>query len=333
KNGNELWNKESTGGGFRGHPENYWGRVILWKDQAIDQRGPGRAYNILTGAPVTRKNPITGKADSWEFTKVGHHCNYAIASEHLMTFRAADAGFCDLASGGPGRLVGFRSGCRNSLIPAGGVLNAPNFAHGCSCSYSIFTSLALVHVPETELWTYSPQKEGTGPIQRLGINLGAPGDRLADNGVWWLNHPNTGGPSPTAKVSLVAKSPRYFRFLATQLEGDALNWVASSGLQGLESLSIPVTVGKPAEPAKPRSFTVKLYFAEPDDAEQGARIFDVAVQGKNVLKNFDVAQATGGARKTVVQEFPGILADQEITISFTAKKGVPVLSGVEIIAE
>ena len=61
---------------------------------------------------------------------------------------SADAGFYDIASGGTGRLKGFRSGCRNSLIPANCVLNAPNMVHDCSCSYSIFTSLGLVHVPE-----------------------------------------------------------------------------------------------------------------------------------------------------------------------------------------
>ena len=85
---------------------------------------------------------------NWEFTKIGHHCNYAIASEHLLTFRAGTAGFYDLENGGTSHLEGFRSGCRNSLIPANGVLNAPNFANGCTCSYAIFTSLAFVHVPE-----------------------------------------------------------------------------------------------------------------------------------------------------------------------------------------
>ena len=73
-------------------------------------------------------HPLTGEPVEWEFTKSGHHCNYAIASEHMLTFRAASAGYLDLATGGTGRLEGFRTGCRNSLIPAGGVLNAPNFA-------------------------------------------------------------------------------------------------------------------------------------------------------------------------------------------------------------
>ena len=34
----------------------------------------------------------------------------------------------------------------NGLVQAGGIMNAPDFAHGCSCNYPIFTSFALVHL-------------------------------------------------------------------------------------------------------------------------------------------------------------------------------------------
>ena len=194
--GDRLWARESTGQGFRGHPENYWDKVIIWKDQLLDQRGPGRAYHLLDGKPVVQTHPLTGQDIDWEFTKIGHHCNYAIANEFLMTFRADSAGFCDLASGETARLNGFRPGCRNSLIPANGVLNAPNYGHGCICAYSLFTSLALVHVPDADVWSYSAHDVGSGPIQRLGINFGAPGDRRDADGTMWLDYPNVGGPSP-----------------------------------------------------------------------------------------------------------------------------------------
>ena len=113
-----MWKKYATGRGFRGHaerpdhmghPENLWDKIIVSNDQILDQRGPGMAYELETGKPITRTNPITGKPISWEFTKLGHHCNYAIANPHLMTFRADTAGFCDIASGQTARLKGFRS--------------------------------------------------------------------------------------------------------------------------------------------------------------------------------------------------------------------------------
>ncbi len=86
RTGETLWSKKSTGEGFRGHPENYWDKVIIWHDQILDQRGPGKAYRLLDGEPVTQANPLTGTSEDWEFTKVGHHCNYAVANESLLTF-------------------------------------------------------------------------------------------------------------------------------------------------------------------------------------------------------------------------------------------------------
>jgi hypothetical protein len=288
----QLWSRKAVGRGFRGHPENYYGRVILRKNWVIDQRGPGAAYDIRTGNPIRTANPITGKEVDWNFTKSGHHCNYAIASEHLLTFRAQDAGFCDLASGGTARLVGFRSGCRNSLIPANGVLNAPNFAFGCVCSYSIFTSLALVHVPDSDMWTYSSKKAGHGPVQRLGINFGARGDRQAETGTLWLDYPSVGGSSPIVPVKVVTEEPKWFRLPSTQLSGDGLKWVAACGVTGIKSVVIPIVVGKAK--ATETLYTVRLYFTEPDEIGPCERVFDVEIQGKKAIQNIDIAKESGG---------------------------------------
>ncbi|QDU93602.1 outer membrane protein assembly factor BamB family protein [Lignipirellula cremea] len=330
--GEEIWSKEANGVGFRGHPENYYGRVILWKDQVIDQRGPGKAYNITTGADVMRTHPLTGEETPWEFTKVGHHCNYAIASEHLLTFRAADAGFCDLATGGTGRLTGFRSGCRNSLIPANGVLNAPNMAHGCSCSFSIFTSLALVHTPESDLWTYGAFEASTAAIQRVGINFGAGGDRTDKAGTTWLDYPNVGGPSATATVTVKGDGQRLFRLHSQQIAGDSAHgWVAASGVEGVETVDISLgeQIGD-----KSGTFTVRLVFAEPlPDAAAGDRTFDVALNGKPVLTDFDISTAACGGRQVVVREFEHIQAGERLNIGFTAKNGLPLICGVEIVRE
>jgi outer membrane protein assembly factor BamB len=333
KDGEELWRKEASGQGFKGHPENYYGRVILWKDQVIDQRGPGRAYDVATGKTITRRHPLTGLEVPWEFTKIGHHCNYAIASEHLMTFRAADAGFCDLATGGTGRLVGFRSGCRNSLIPANGVLNAPNMAHGCSCSYSIFTSLALYHVPESSLWTYGAFQESSGPIDRIGINFGARGTRVDDRGTTWLNHPNVGGPSPKMSTQVGTSNPEWFQLHPSHVKGDGLRWVAASGVRGVTSIKVPLVIGKSKEATANRSFTIRMFFVSEKDATTGANVFNVKVQGQDVLKDFDVAREAGDNEKMVVREFRGIQADRELSVIFAPKNGKASICGLEIVAE
>mgnify|MGYP001345236537 CR=1 FL=1 len=271
----------------------------------------------------------SGETVPWEFTKTGHHCNYAIASPHLLTFRAATAGFLDRATCSTGRLNGFRSGCRNSLIPAGGVLNSPNYAHGCSCSYNMFTSLALVHVPSADLWTYNALAAPTQPAQRLGINLGAPGDRMAANGTLWMEWPSREDPSASTPVEVIGESIRWFRRHSSQIGGDGPTWIAASGVEGPSEIKITL----PGEPSEASDYTVRLYFVEPAKHETGQRVFDVAIEGRQVLEDFDVAKEAGGIRRLVVREFDRVSLADELKITFSATKGQAVLSGVEVVAQ
>lgn len=349
KTGESLWRKYSDGKGFRGHPENYWDKVILWKDRILDQRGPGQAYDIETGDVILRENTLTGNSDPWSFTKSGHHCNYAIASEHLMTFRAGDAAFCDLDTGATAQLEGFRSGCRNSLIPANGILNAPNFAHGCVCGYSLFTSLALMHIPESDMWTYSAHQAGDGFVKQLGINFGARGDRTADNGSLWIDYPgeeevpvpNIGGrpvavgsPNIPIEVATKTKDLQTFRLPSIQIAGEGLNWVAASGITDITSIKVPVALGKEAGKPSAATYTMRLTFVEPGkETKPGQRVFDVAIQGEAVLQDFDIVKETGSAQKILIKEFTGIKGDSEVTITFNAKQGAPVVSGIEMVTE
>ena len=331
KDGSELWKKYSVGKGFKGHPENLWDKIIVLNDQILDQRGPGRSYDLETGEPILRTNPITGKPIPWEFTKSGHHCNYAIANPHLMTFRAAAAGFCDIDNSNTSRLEGFRSGCRNSLIPADGVLNAPNMAHGCSCGYSLFTSLALVNVPETEVWSYSALSIDTkkDQIQRLGINFGAPGDRQAENGILWIDYPNKGGSSPAVVIKVAGKNLRYFRQHSAFIEQGEMKWVAASGVEGADS----VTVTLSPVPTKEKNYTVRLFFLEPDGKQPNERVFDVSLQGQPVLSQLDIAKLAGSSNKPVIRKFTGVKATTKLQIDLKPIAGRTFLSGIEIVAE
>jgi outer membrane protein assembly factor BamB len=349
--GYQLWEKQADAEGFKGHPENLWDKIILWKDQILDQRGPGRAYNIQTGLPIQRQHPITKDQVEWEFTKTGHHCNYAIANPHMMTFRADSAGFCNIDGATTGRLEGFRSGCRNSLIPANGVLNAPNFAEGCICGYPLFTSLSLVHLPTAENWSYSalrvdPAKDG---IKQLGINFGAPGDRLDDVGVYWVGYPSRVSSSPGIGITLSGQL-EYFRHHVSlsnvHISDDDpnvnaatsdLNWIYSSGVEGVSQLKIAIG------PGNERKFTVELLFATPHDVENiGERVFHIAIQGQERLRDFDIAaeranQARESDKETtnslIKKVFHGIVAKDAIEISFTAVNRQPVLCGLQLTLE
>ncbi len=324
-----LWTKMAEGKGFRGHPETLWDRVILWKDQILDQRGPGRAYDTRSGEPIHRLHPITQEPVDWEFTKSGHHCNYAIANPHLMMFRADTAGFADIESGATSRLQGFRPGCRNSLIPANGVLNAPNFANGCVCGYPLFTSLSLIHRPDSELWSYSAltmPKEKT-PVARLAINFGAPGDRQAENGSLWLDYPNVGGSSPDVGVKVEGENLRYFRQHSTLVDAGDMNWVSASGAEGITRITIPLN-----NPAA-REYTLKLIFSEADaDVGPSERVFSVSVQGETRITDLDILAEANRRNHALIKEVPHVSAAGELTIELTPSKGTPVLCGLELVA-
>src|SRR5439155_2111796 len=140
----------------------------------------GNACDLLTGKLKMRRDPLTGESVEWKWSR-GHGCNTPLASEHLLTFRSGAAGYYDLCGdGGTGNLGGFRSSCTNNLIVANGVLTAPDYTRACTCSYQNQTSLALVPMPDAEMWTFTGSRVVTGPVRRLGLNLGPPGSRSAE---------------------------------------------------------------------------------------------------------------------------------------------------------
>jgi hypothetical protein len=84
------------------------------------------------------------------------------------------------------------------------------------------------------------------------------------------------------------------------------------------------------------TFTVRLYFAEPDDLGPAQRVFDVILQGQPVLTGFDVAREAGGGLRGVVREFRHVRVVEQLTIAFRRRDESahpPVLSGIEMIAE
>jgi hypothetical protein len=85
-----------------------------------------------------------------------------------------------------------------------------------------------------------------------------------------------------------------------------------------------------------QTFTIRLHFAEPEDVKPGQRIFDVRIQGRDVLKALDIAAAAGGARRALTKEFRDIKASDTIILSLVPVKGskLPaVLCGAEIETE
>jgi len=87
---------------------------------------------------------------------------------------------------------------------------------------------------------------------------------------------------------------------------------------------------------KERPYTIRLYFIEPDNLERGQRRFDVSIQGRDVLKEFDILQHTKAPRRGMVREFKGIKLKDVLTVGLArsgSSRYPPVLCGLEVIAE
>lgn len=309
--GKVLWHKGYSG------PAMIHGDTVIAGDRGCD---------LMTGQPRGRIHPITGQAVEWTWAR-NHGCNIPSASENLLTFRSGAAGYFDLAGdGGTGNFGGFRSGCSNNLIVAGGLINAPDYTRTCICGYQNQASLALVPMPDAEMWTFFGSAEIKGPITHLGVNLGASGDRRAPDGTLWIEHPSVGGKSPQAPVAIDGKV-QYFRKNSLRMSGEALPWVASSGVKGISSLTI--MLDKDAREDRPH--TIRLTFAEPDGLAPGDRVFDVTLQGAVVLKDFDIAREAGGGDRGIVREFREVSAGKEVKLKFIPRKSVPLLCGIEVL--
>ena len=100
---------------------------------------------------------------------------------------------------------------------------------------------------------------------------------------------------------------------------------------------IPIAA-KPVEPPQ-RVFTVRMHFADPDGAAPGKRLFDVLLQGKPVLENFDISKEAGGTGSPVIKDFKGVKAKAALTIELRPRTAevtdatAPVICGLELSAE
>lgn len=225
----------------------YSGPCILHNDLIITNANSYKesagAFHIDTGEQKLVANPLTGELQPWKITRA-YGCNSIIASENLLTFRSGAAGFYDLLTeSGTGNLGGFKSGCTSNLVVANGVLNAPDYTRTCSCAYQNQTSLALVHMPQMEMWTVNiaaaqaDMNSGDQSISRLGINFGAPGDRRDPDGLLWLEYPVVAGESPPLPINVDGEG-KFFHRHGSAMDGHDLPWILASGVTGATEIQI-----------------------------------------------------------------------------------------------
>ena len=315
-------------------------KEILW-DKAVSYSNPpiisndkiftnGEGFSLLTGEPLYEKDLLTGENVKWNY-KREYGCGYVVASEHLLTFRSASAGFINLdVLEGTASLGGFKAGCSANLIVANGVLNSPDYTRTCQCAYQNQTSLAFINMPWMNYWANSNYKWSGKQIRQLGLNLNAPGDRTSADNILWLEYPNVGGASSEIPVKIDTVNYFTIRKDPISVHSENTPWISASAIGGIRSIEITLSKEKLVPDA---TYKIKLYFSELENKKSGERVFDVSIQDKMVLQNFDIFTEAGGQDREVVKTFTGITAGNTLSVKMNPQQGNTILSGIELIQE
>jgi outer membrane protein assembly factor BamB len=265
---------------------NYRTRPVIVADKIILEP---QACDLHTGRIIMREHPVTGKKVPWEFLRPGHTCGVTAASAKGLFYRSACTAFYDLEQDNGVTIFGaYRPGCAISLIPAGGVLLSQEAAAGCTCSYPVRCTLAMIRKHRrAQPWTVYVTPGELTPVKHFAVNFGAPADRKDDEGTVWFSYPNpntrsyTHFPNYGVKFDLNVRtlpSMGYFcnDFKGLDITGTGKPWLFTSGCRGMSRCEIPLTEGASGSSAV---YTVRLGFNAPLEDHKGQRVFDIKLQG------------------------------------------------------
>ena len=269
----------------------------IGKNRSGAQTGPG-----------TRTTALTLSEDPMTFNR-GKGCGRTIASEQLLVARAGNLGFYDFQDdSGMRHFGGVRAGCGMSMIPALGVVFAPESSPTCSCNYNYKCSLAMAptSVRRQEDWAVYKGVIAAGALFKSGyFNLGAPGDRRDDGGRLWLQFPrpptHTTISMPTP-LQLDGEGMKPIRLNAdrTVIAGSARPWIHASGIEGVERAEVQLYM---SDDRRAMSFPIetppKLDAALDDDCwDKEYGIFHGAGRSTSLYLRHDEQALYIGCRKT-----------------------------------
>jgi hypothetical protein len=87
---------------------------------------------------------------------------------------------------------------------------------------------------------------------------------------------------------------------------------------------------------KDRTYRVRLHFAETKYDQPGKRIFGIDINGKSVLRDFDIFTAAGGKDRALVRTFDSVRPDASGNITIHLVPGaadLPKICGIQILAD
>ncbi|MCC6507594.1 MAG: hypothetical protein IT423_00695 [Pirellulaceae bacterium] len=267
----------------------------------------------------------------------------------MMFFRSGFIGYYDLyKDSGTQHFAGQRLGCWVNAIPGNGLVMIPEASAGCVCQFSIASTVVLEPKSESKAWGIFSAVGETTPVKRIGINLGAPGDRRDDGRQDWFGFPR---PMTVERLEFVfdiqprfAEGGGWYSQNADNLNmpGHANPWLFASGARGLEHFQIPLLGAKDA----PAAYSVKLFFA--DMTKEQVAALDIKFQGRDAVGtdqqiSSTATSATGTQTQSgpierkpvsvIVKEFNNVLVESNLVVDLKSPTGAPLsnLTAVEVI--
>jgi outer membrane protein assembly factor BamB len=322
--GYTMWKKDA----------NYRHRPIVVGNRVIAEPW---SFELTTGEQHTKIHPLTGQEVPWSMIRPGHHCGMLTGCDSMLMFRSGYTGFYNLDNDeGTRHFAGHRLGCWINAIPANGLVMIPEASAGCVCQFSIASTIVLEPREARRPWTIISATGAQTPVQKMSLNLGAPGDRRDTDGTLWLAYPR---PNPHKVTSLDLAfdlKPKFtaggftsVKAAAQPVTGAATPWLYTSWASGLSELTLPLR----GEKDSPATYDLKLHFAQ---LREGTARFDVEINGKVVLTDVEVSRARGTEPVAQIKTVSGIDVERNLTLKLIAKvtddaKARVVLNAIEVL--
>jgi outer membrane protein assembly factor BamB len=316
---------------------NYRARPVVTEDFVYAEPW---GYHLRTGDPKSRTHPVTGEKAAWAFCRYNKQCGTFNGSRHFLFGRSRGVGYHDLFSDqGLYTILHSRSSCWVDTSSGGGTMIKPPHAISCKCEVSMPFTFAMAQVPTPlALPQVFAQPGPTLPVKHLYLDFGATGDRRDAESRLWLapkRAKSAGQLLLSYEVNPVFSEgggPSRRTAVYTPIENAKVSFVFASAARGLKSCVIPIA----EDDTGGGMFNVRLGFSAPPGDVIGRRVFDVKLNGKTVLKNFDIINETGKADRAVWKQFT-LSIKKNLTLDLIGKSEnpaanqMPLINGLQVL--